>query len=51
MKGFSASFTLQSDERAEVCNITKVVPDAVQQFHVTTGMRSYRAQAHRLRRT
>jgi len=38
MKAFSTSFTLHSDERTEVCDITKLVRDAVQQFPVTTGI-------------
>jgi len=38
MKAYSASFTLQSDERTEVSDITKLVRDAVQQFPVTSGI-------------
>jgi secondary thiamine-phosphate synthase enzyme len=38
MKAFSTSFTLNSEERTEVCDITKLVRDAVQQFPVTTGI-------------
>lgn len=38
MKVFSASFTLQSDERMEVSDVTKLVRDAVQQFPISTGM-------------
>jgi len=38
MKAFSTSFTLQSEERTEASDITKLVRDAVQQFPVTTGI-------------
>lgn len=38
MKVFSTSFTLQTDERTEVSDITKLVRDAIQQFPVTTGI-------------
>ncbi len=38
MKAFSASFTLQSEERTEVSDITKLVRDAVQQFPITAGI-------------
>ena len=38
MKVFSASFTLSSEERTEVSDITKLVRDAVQQFPVSTGI-------------
>ncbi len=38
MKAFNASFTLQSEERTEVSDITKLVRDVVQQFPVTTGI-------------
>ena len=38
MKVFSASFTLSSEERTEVSDITKLVRDAVQQFPVSTGV-------------
>ena len=38
MKVFSASFTLSSEERTEVSDITKLVRDAVQQFPVSAGI-------------
>ena len=38
MKVFSTSFTLSSEERTEVSDITKLVRDAVQQFPVSTGI-------------
>ena len=38
MKVFNASFTLSSEERTEVSDITKLVRDAVQQFPVSTGI-------------
>jgi secondary thiamine-phosphate synthase enzyme len=38
MKAFSGSFTLQSEERTEVSDITKQVRDAMQQFPVTNGI-------------
>ncbi len=38
MKVFSASFTLQSEDRTEVSDITKLVRDAVQQFPIAAGI-------------
>jgi secondary thiamine-phosphate synthase enzyme len=38
MKAYSTSFTLQTEERTEVTDITKLVRDAIQQFPVTTGI-------------
>lgn len=38
MKTFTASFTLTSEERTEVSDITKDVRDAVHQFPVTNGI-------------
>jgi secondary thiamine-phosphate synthase enzyme len=38
MRVFHASFTLTSDERTELSDITKLVRDAVQAFPVRTGM-------------
>jgi secondary thiamine-phosphate synthase enzyme len=38
MKVYSTSFTLSTDERTEISDITKQVRDAVQQFAVTTGV-------------
>lgn len=38
MKVFNASFTLSSEERAEVSDVTKLVRDAVQQSPVTAGI-------------
>ena len=38
MKVFHASFTLSSDERTEITDITKLVGEAVQQFPVTNGI-------------
>lgn len=38
MKVFSTSFTVQSEERTEVSDITKHVRDAIQQFPVTNGI-------------
>src|SRR5436309_3034043 len=38
MKVYSTSFTLATDERTEISDITKLVRDAVQQFAVTTGI-------------
>jgi len=38
MKVFSTSFTLSSEERTEVSDITKLVRDAVQQFPVSAGI-------------
>jgi len=38
MKVFNASFTLSSEERTEVSDITKIVRDAIQQFPVSQGI-------------
>jgi secondary thiamine-phosphate synthase enzyme len=38
MKVFTTSFTLQSEERTEISDITKRVRDVVQQFPVTSGI-------------
>lgn len=38
MKVFSTSFTITSEERLEVSDITKLVVNAIQQFPVTTGI-------------
>jgi secondary thiamine-phosphate synthase enzyme len=38
MKVFTTSFTLSSEERTEVSDITKLVRDAVQQFPVMAGV-------------
>jgi len=38
MNVYSTSFTLSTDERTEIADITKLVRDAVQQFAVTTGI-------------
>ena len=38
MKVFNASFTLSSEERTEVSDITKLVRDAAQQSSVTAGI-------------
>lgn len=38
MKVFTTSFTLHSEERTEVSDITKLVRDAIQQFPVTSGI-------------
>ena len=38
MKVFSTSFTLSSDERTEVSDITKLVRDAIQQFPISAGI-------------
>ena len=38
MKVFSTTFTLSTDERTEITDITKLVRDAVQQFPVTAGI-------------
>jgi secondary thiamine-phosphate synthase enzyme len=38
MKVFSTSFTLSSEERFEVSDITKLVREAVQQFPVSAGI-------------
>ena len=38
MKVFTSSFTLSSEERTEVSDITKLVREAVQQFPVSAGV-------------
>ena len=38
MKVFSTSFTLSSEERTEVSDITKLVRDAIQQFPISAGI-------------
>jgi len=38
MNVYSTSFTLSTDERTEIADITKLVRDTVQQFAVTTGI-------------
>lgn len=38
MKVFTTSFTLQSDERTEVSDITKLVRDVIHQVPITTGI-------------
>ena len=38
MKVFNASFTLSSEERTEVSDITKLIGDAVHQFPITNGI-------------
>ena len=38
MKVFNTSFSLSSEERTEVLEITKVVRDAIQQFPVSNGI-------------
>ena len=38
MKVYNTSFTLSTDERTEISDITKLVRDAVQQLAVTTGI-------------
>jgi secondary thiamine-phosphate synthase enzyme len=38
MKAFSTSFTLSTDERTEVVDITKLIREAVQQFPVANGV-------------
>ncbi len=38
MKVFSASFTLSSEERTEISDITKLVREAIQQLSVANGM-------------
>ena len=38
MKVYTTSFTLSTDERTEISDITKLVRDAVQQLAVTTGI-------------
>jgi secondary thiamine-phosphate synthase enzyme len=38
MKVYSTSFTLSTDERTEVSDVTKLVRDAIQQFPISTGI-------------
>lgn len=38
MKVFTTTFTIATDERTEISDITKLVREALQQFPVTTGM-------------
>jgi len=38
MKVFNTSFTLSTEERTEVADITKLVREAVQQFPVANGI-------------
>ncbi len=38
MKVFTTTFTLQSEERTEVSDVTKLVREAVQQFPVSSGI-------------
>lgn len=38
MKVFTSTFTLSSDERTEVSDITKLVREAVQQFPISAGI-------------
>lgn len=38
MKVYNTSFTMASDERTEICDITKQVSEAIHQFPVTTGI-------------
>jgi secondary thiamine-phosphate synthase enzyme len=38
MKVFSTSFTITTDERTEIADITKLVREALQQFPVATGI-------------
>ena len=38
MKVFSTSFTLSSEERTEVSDVTKLVRDAIQQFPISAGI-------------
>ena len=38
MKVFNTSFTLASEERTEVSDITKLIRDAVQQFPISAGI-------------
>jgi len=38
MKVFNASFTLSSEERTEISDITKLVREAIQQFPVANGI-------------
>ena len=38
MKVYNTSFMMASDERTEICDITKQVSEAIQQFPVTTGI-------------
>src|SRR5438132_14436539 len=38
MKVFNASFTLSSEERTEISDVTKLVRDAIQQFPISAGI-------------
>src|SRR5712691_4573003 len=38
MKVFNTSFTLSSEERTEVSDVTKLVRDAIQQFPISAGI-------------
>lgn len=38
MKVFTTTFTIATDERTEISDITKLVREALQQFPVTTGI-------------
>jgi secondary thiamine-phosphate synthase enzyme len=38
MKVFTTSFTVATEERTEISDITKLVCEAIQQFPVTTGL-------------
>ena len=38
MKVYSTSFTLSTDERTEISDITKLVRDAIQQFPISAGI-------------
>ena len=38
MKVFTTTFTIATDERTEITDITKLVREAMQQFSVTTGI-------------
>src|SRR5205823_13295976 len=38
MKVFSTSFTLSSEERTEVSDVTKLVRDTIQQFPISAGI-------------
>jgi secondary thiamine-phosphate synthase enzyme len=38
MKVFNTSFTLSSEERTEISDVTKLVRDAIQQFPISAGI-------------
>lgn len=38
MKAFTTSFSLSTEERTEVCDVTKLVRRAIQQFPVSAGI-------------